>query len=217
MITELKYKWLSGSYYYDEKDNKYHGMINDIPYKITFEGANHVDVKRAFRESVDGYIDFCKQIGKDPFLHQAKERKIRKLKIDIHIDWSEASLKEIKKDIEALERLGVNHIEIKNYCDDLVKFEAYQVREETEEEYQERLKELEKEEENAIKKELKLLKMLQEKYQTNEPKCKCHKTVQEQLKELEKDYTNRLHEIVGKWPSDEKFEDLMKMLNEDNK
>lgn len=32
---------------------------------VTFEGSTVIDLKRAFQESVDEYIELCKDLGKD--------------------------------------------------------------------------------------------------------------------------------------------------------
>jgi predicted HicB family RNase H-like nuclease len=47
----------------DLESNLLHGRVLDIKDVITFEGATIDEVKQAFYDSVDDYLDFCAETG----------------------------------------------------------------------------------------------------------------------------------------------------------
>jgi predicted HicB family RNase H-like nuclease len=63
----LKYKGYIGSVEYSEEDDclfgKVQGMNKDC---ITYEGQTLTDLKQDFEESVDMYLDSCRQRGIEP-------------------------------------------------------------------------------------------------------------------------------------------------------
>ena len=62
----LRYKGFSGRVEYDESASVFHGEVLDTRDVITFEGTTVDDLEAAFRESVDDYLDFCRQRGESP-------------------------------------------------------------------------------------------------------------------------------------------------------
>src|SRR5437867_3034168 len=60
------YKHYSASIEFDEKENIFHGEVISLKDVITFEGASVAELKKAFRDSVDDYLDFCKKRGEEP-------------------------------------------------------------------------------------------------------------------------------------------------------
>jgi predicted HicB family RNase H-like nuclease len=61
----LRYKGLSGRVEYDEAASVFHGEVLDTRDVITFEGTTE-HLEAAFWESVDDYLDFCRQTGEIP-------------------------------------------------------------------------------------------------------------------------------------------------------
>jgi predicted HicB family RNase H-like nuclease len=50
----------------DEEAGVFHGEVIDTRDVITFQGSSAKELKRAFKDSVDDYLDFCAARGEDP-------------------------------------------------------------------------------------------------------------------------------------------------------
>ena len=62
----MEYKGYIGKVEIDDEAGILHGEIINIRDVITFEGTSVDEVHKAFRESVDDYLDFCAQRGESP-------------------------------------------------------------------------------------------------------------------------------------------------------
>ncbi|GAA4316485.1 type II toxin-antitoxin system HicB family antitoxin [Nibribacter koreensis] len=62
----MEYKGFIGSVNYSSTDEVFHGKIEFVTDLVTFEGTSISELKTAFQESVDDYIEFCKETGKTP-------------------------------------------------------------------------------------------------------------------------------------------------------
>lgn len=62
----MKYKDYIGSVHYDGEDEIFHGRLEFIRDLVTFEGTNSKNLKKAFKEAVDDYLETCREIGKKP-------------------------------------------------------------------------------------------------------------------------------------------------------
>ncbi len=60
----MRYKGFIGSVAFSEKDDVFFGKIEGIDGLVNFEGQSVDELKNAFHEAVDYYIDFCKREGK---------------------------------------------------------------------------------------------------------------------------------------------------------
>jgi len=60
----LQYKDFIGSVHFSAEDGVFFGKIEGINDLITFEGTNVDEIKNAFQEAVEDYIDICTQTGK---------------------------------------------------------------------------------------------------------------------------------------------------------
>jgi len=47
-------------------DEVFHGTLINVSDSIHFEGQSIQELKRAFKKSVDFYLDFCKKRGEEP-------------------------------------------------------------------------------------------------------------------------------------------------------
>ena len=96
------------------------------------------------------------------------EKEIKEFEIDYDLNWRwGVTIDEVKKDLDELKKLGATHIEIEPYqFYDMteVSIKAITERMETDEEYKQRLDEEKRYQEDLTRKELELLKGLQEKY-----------------------------------------------------
>jgi predicted HicB family RNase H-like nuclease len=59
----LTYKGYTGHVEYDDTEGSFHGEALDLRDVITFQGKSVEEIERAFRESVDDYLEFCEQKG----------------------------------------------------------------------------------------------------------------------------------------------------------
>ncbi|MEW6529455.1 MAG: type II toxin-antitoxin system HicB family antitoxin [Thermodesulfobacteriota bacterium] len=59
----LKCKGYTGHVEYDDEARIFHGEVLDLKDVVTFQGKSVEEIKRAFRDSIDDYLDFCKQRG----------------------------------------------------------------------------------------------------------------------------------------------------------
>jgi predicted HicB family RNase H-like nuclease len=62
----MEYKGYIGKVEIDEDAGILHGEVINIRDVITFEGSSVDEVQKAFRESVDDYLEFCAQRGEAP-------------------------------------------------------------------------------------------------------------------------------------------------------
>lgn len=66
MSKLLKYKGFSGSVICSIEDNVIHGKIECINDLITYEAESMSDIKAAFQEAVEDYLETCEMLGKEP-------------------------------------------------------------------------------------------------------------------------------------------------------
>jgi len=62
----MEYKGYIGKVEIDEEAGILHGEVINIRDVITFEGTSVDEIQKAFRESIDDYLDFCAQRGESP-------------------------------------------------------------------------------------------------------------------------------------------------------
>ncbi len=62
----MEYKGYVGKVEFDDEAKILHGEVLGIRDVVTFEGESVSDIEGAFHESVDDYLDFCRERGEDP-------------------------------------------------------------------------------------------------------------------------------------------------------
>jgi predicted HicB family RNase H-like nuclease len=62
----LEYKGYTGNVEFDPEAGLFHGEVFDTRDVITFQGTSVEDLQQAFRDSVDDYLDFCKERNEEP-------------------------------------------------------------------------------------------------------------------------------------------------------
>lgn len=65
-MENLHYKGLVGTISVDLKEKRLHGHVIGTSDKIVYEGATIEELENDFRESVDEYIELCRELGKEP-------------------------------------------------------------------------------------------------------------------------------------------------------
>jgi predicted HicB family RNase H-like nuclease len=62
----MEYKGYFAKVEFDDDANIFHGEIINLRDVITFEGKAVEELRQAFRDSVDDYLDFCAERGEAP-------------------------------------------------------------------------------------------------------------------------------------------------------
>jgi predicted HicB family RNase H-like nuclease len=111
MKNILKYKNFIGSVNYSPEDDILFGKIEEIDDLISFEGKNVEQIKSAFYEAVDDYIEICDSLKKpvyksykgsfnvriSPEIHKKAVHKSLELGISLNQLVQKAIEKEIQK------------------------------------------------------------------------------------------------------------------------
>jgi len=62
----FEYKGYTGIFEYDPDARIFHGDVVDLHDVITFQGTSVDELEQAFQDSVDDYLEFCEELGKEP-------------------------------------------------------------------------------------------------------------------------------------------------------
>lgn len=62
----MEYKKFIGHVEYDDDAEIFHGEVVNVPHVITFQGTSPKGLKKAFQESVNVYLNYCKSKGIEP-------------------------------------------------------------------------------------------------------------------------------------------------------
>lgn len=65
-MNVMSYKGYSARVEFDAEDDIFFGRLAGIRDGVSFHADNVADLKVAFREAVDDYIETCSKIGKEP-------------------------------------------------------------------------------------------------------------------------------------------------------
>ncbi len=66
MKDRLRFKEFIATVHYSGIDETFFGKIEGINDLITFEGQTVKELKKAFKEAVEDYIDLCSEVDKKP-------------------------------------------------------------------------------------------------------------------------------------------------------
>lgn len=62
----MEYKGYQGVVQFDDEANIFHGEVVNTRDVITFQGESVGELRKAFEDSIDDYLDFCKSRGEEP-------------------------------------------------------------------------------------------------------------------------------------------------------
>ncbi len=62
----LKYKGYTGVVQFDDEAMIFHGEVIGLRDVITFRGTTPDEIKLEFERSIDGYLDWCNELGQEP-------------------------------------------------------------------------------------------------------------------------------------------------------
>lgn len=66
MIDSIRYEDYTATIHYNPEDEVFFGKVIGINDLITFEGTSVTELKDAFGEAVDDYVETCRKVGKSP-------------------------------------------------------------------------------------------------------------------------------------------------------
>jgi predicted HicB family RNase H-like nuclease len=96
MKDVMTYKGYSGIIHYSAEDDVFYGKIASINDLIMFEGRSVDELKNAFHEAVDDYLETCKEMGREPNKAFRGSFNVR-VPFELH-----------KKAVEAATKLGIS-------------------------------------------------------------------------------------------------------------
>ena len=79
----LKYEGYTGQVEFDDEADIFHGEVLDLNDVVTFQGRTPDEIRQAFRDSIDDYLEFCQERGKESD-HPFSGRLILRLPKDLH-------------------------------------------------------------------------------------------------------------------------------------
>ena len=94
MKNQMNHNGYRGIVDYSDADNTFYGRIIGINDLITFEGASVKDLKKSFQDSVDDYLESCRQLAKEP---QKEYRGMFNVRIPSNLHKMACNIAEIKK------------------------------------------------------------------------------------------------------------------------
>ena len=62
----LEYQGYTGHVEFDDEAGLFHGEVLETRDVITFQGTSVEDLAQAFRDSVDDYLEFCRERNEEP-------------------------------------------------------------------------------------------------------------------------------------------------------
>ena len=62
----IRYKGYTGRVEFDEEGEIFHGEVCGLRDVVTFQGRSAKELKKAFRDSIDDYLELCSDLGQEP-------------------------------------------------------------------------------------------------------------------------------------------------------
>ncbi|WP_304459456.1 type II toxin-antitoxin system HicB family antitoxin [Alicyclobacillus sendaiensis] len=81
----MTYKGYMAHVEYDDEAKVFHGEVINTRDVITFQGRSVDELEQAFRDSVDDYLDFCRERGEEPEKPYSGQFVVR-VSPDVHRD-----------------------------------------------------------------------------------------------------------------------------------
>ena len=102
----MNYKGYLGHVTYDSEVKLFHGEVLGLKDVITFQGTSARELEKAFKDSVDDYLDWCKERGEKPEKTFSGNLRVR-IKPDLHAKLAqEAALHKVSLNSFIVEKLS---------------------------------------------------------------------------------------------------------------
>ena len=115
MKDVIKYRDYMGSVHFNAEDEIFFGKIEGIDDLITFEGKSVEELKQAFQEAVEDYLDTCKRYNKEAEKSYKGSFNVR-INPELHRKVKQASIKmglSLNQFVQRAVEEELNKIEIK--------------------------------------------------------------------------------------------------------
>jgi predicted HicB family RNase H-like nuclease len=90
MKDTMNYKGYKARVTFDPDDKAFHGIVVNIEDTVHFEGQSVTELTRAFKDSVDYYLEFCRKRGQEPDKPYSGRLLVR-LSPDVHREIAHAA------------------------------------------------------------------------------------------------------------------------------
>jgi len=87
----MKYKEYLGEVSYDAEAKIFHGEVLGLKDVITFQGTSVEELEKAFKDSIDDYVAWCKERGEDPEKAFSGNLRLR-IPPDLHAKLAQAAI-----------------------------------------------------------------------------------------------------------------------------
>ena len=74
-MNTMTYKGYTGKFEYDPEADIFHGEVLHLSDVITFQGRSIDELKQALADSVEDYLDFCAEEGRQPLPSSAQKSR----------------------------------------------------------------------------------------------------------------------------------------------
>jgi len=89
-MNTIQYKGYMGVFEYDPDADFFHGEVVNLKDVVTFQGRSIDELKEALAESVEDYLDFCREEGEEPQKPYSGKLHLR-LKPELHREAATAA------------------------------------------------------------------------------------------------------------------------------
>ena len=89
-MNTIQYKGYLGTFEYDQDADIFHGEVVNLKDVVTFQGRSIDELKAALADSVEDYIDFCREEGEEPAKPYSGKLHLR-LKPELHREAAAAA------------------------------------------------------------------------------------------------------------------------------
>ncbi|NDV27219.1 type II toxin-antitoxin system HicB family antitoxin [Desulfovibrio sp. JC010] len=89
-MNTIQYKGYLGKFDYDPEADIFHGEVINLKDVITFQGRSIDELKTALAESVEDYLDFCREEDEEPEKPYSGKIHLR-LKPELHREAASAA------------------------------------------------------------------------------------------------------------------------------
>ena len=62
----IEYQGYLGKVEFDEEHDLFHGEVLNIRDVVTFQGKSARELKKALKDSVEDYLDYCRELSREP-------------------------------------------------------------------------------------------------------------------------------------------------------
>lgn len=85
-----RYKGYCANAEYEEESKVWHGKIEGIKDLVTFESESAAEIENEFHAAVDDYLEFCKEVGKEPETYGEAVKQVKECAEDVKKRGEEA-------------------------------------------------------------------------------------------------------------------------------